>query len=282
MALLLAACEAALPSSPPPKDLPPASDVAAAVDLVLLPDANVLEQVVSPDALEEAAEDAPAVEPDAAVHDQEPAGDAVGGDPSALDATPETAADAPATDGPAPEDTPPDKPLPIGCGPAPQPCPPDQACEDLNGDGLFGCVSVSDCSPSGAIELDSLDAVKDMLMTLLAAGKVYVKVESKVFMGPASCGMQPCADATPCCNQCVAHLFAGVPELGIILNGKGVAIGCKGSDCQLANGCLAEKGCDVAKVCAPIIPGKYYWIWGEVGLVGGQPEFHVDGFCLAK
>lgn len=165
----------------------------------------------------------------------------------------------------------------IGCGP--KECQPGEACIDISGSGLFDCVPVTDCSPDGALVLHDLDDVETLLKQLFFVGHVYLKIETKVFMGPPTCGFVACPPENPCCNECVSRLFAGVEDMGIVLNGNGIPIGCKGSDCQLGKGC--KENCDFTKLCSPLIPGKYYWIWGELVVLAGVAEFRVDGFCLA-
>ena len=272
------ACEAggSGPASAP--DVATASDVATVQEIHLLADAVMLEQAVGApgDAGAELAGEPGGVEEDAPNATETPAADATLTDP-ASDLDPWVPGDAPA-----PLDAPDAPPSSVGCGPLGTHCPTDEACVDINGDGVFGCAFVDACSPEGALALDSVESVEDLLLQLFGAGKAYVKVRSLVWPGPASCSGNWCAQDDPCCNTCFAQLFAGVKDAGIVLMGKGLAIGCQGNECDLGQGCSGPDGCDLSKVCNPLVPGVVYWIWGGLDLLGTQPEFRVDGFCLAK
>jgi len=166
-------------------------------------------------------------------------------------------------------------PAPGGCGEAGEPCGPGESCVDLDGDGTVACEAVSDCSEKGALDLP------EVLTQLLFTGHLYVKLEAKVRAGAPSCTSLSCPAKTPCCNECFAPLFAGDLDFPILLLGKGLAVGCEGTECDFDDDCdTASAQCALAKVCSPLQPGKYYWLWGDIDLLGGQVQFRLDGWCL--
>ena len=150
-------------------------------------------------------------------------------------------------------------PVTSGCGSS-EACPDGHACLD-EGNGPT-CVAVDQCSKDGAFLLH------DVLGALMNQGSLYVKLEVRVWSGAPTCTILGCAKDSPCCNTCFAQLFIGKAEFPIVLQGQGQAIGCKGSEC------------DVANLCGPVVPEKWYWIWGTLELLGSLPQFRVDGFCL--
>jgi hypothetical protein len=150
-------------------------------------------------------------------------------------------------------------PIAAGCG-ASDACPDGHACLD-DGKGP-ACVPVDACSKDGAIQLP------DVLGALMNLGSLYVKLEVRVWTGAPTCTILECDEDAPCCNTCFAQLFIGKEDFPIVLQGQGQAIGCKGSEC------------DVANLCEPVVPEKWYWIWGTLELLGSLPQFRVDGFCL--
>lgn len=111
--------------------------------------------------------------------------------------------------------------------------------------------------------------IEDLVIQLLKGQTVFVKVLAKAWPGQQTCGTLICPKDNPCCNTCSALLFIGDENFPIVLNGKGMAIGCNGNEC------------DVFDTCSPLNPKLSYWVWGRATILGGQPQFTVDGFCPA-
>jgi len=148
------------------------------------------------------------------------------------------------------------------CGPDGKSCEQGEVCLVDDETGEAGCVFVAECSDQGAVKFT------DILSNLLTGNGFYIKIEAKVWMGSPTCTLQVCPPEDPCCNNCFAQLNIGTTTIPMVLLGDGLAIGCQGSEC------------DFEQMCKPIVPGKWYWIWGMVDLFGNKPEFKVDGFCL--
>lgn len=156
---------------------------------------------------------------------------------------------------PTPDDT-------FGCGPDDEICAPGQACVLDVKTGEYGCLFVAECSQDGAV------AIEDILTSLLIDKHFYIKLEAKVWLGLEACTVQVCPADDPCCNECFAPMYVGTEFLPVVLLGNGLAIGCQGS------------ACDFDQMCKPLVPGKWYWIWGMVDLLGGESQLTVDGFCI--
>ncbi len=150
-------------------------------------------------------------------------------------------------------------------GPESQPCPPGSTCVNAP-DGHAYCTPIDECSGEGAIDL------KDLLILLVQGqGSIPVKVLAMPWPGEPACGPVTCGKDNPCCNKCRASLFIGDASAAspIVLNGKGMPIGCEGNDCNYLD------------ACSPLLPKTWYWVWGRVAIIGGSPQFTVDGFCPA-
>ena len=171
-----------------------------------------------------------------------------------------------------PDHGPPSDPGPVSvwCGS----CPEGEGCVDLDNDGVFACEPVAGCSKEGVSDL------KLAMAQLLSTGHIYAKLEVKVQVGKPACTEQKCPKSNPCCNQCFASLFVGPEDFPIFLLGKGLPVGCPGTNCDFKNCDESAKGCEPVKVCAPFTPGKYYWLWGDIDLTWGQAQMRLDGWCL--
>jgi hypothetical protein len=248
-------------------DVPDAREVVAArdvpVDFVLLPDAVVLQSSESggPDGL------VPVNVVGGAVRDVGGATAQVTG-ASPLDLVAGTA-DAGPEAGPASS----------GCGPSAAQCAAGESCLDLDGTGTPSCVSVAHCSGVGALLLNNAADIESLLARLVAsAGHLYLKVQARVWAGVPSCSLQTCEDGTSCCNSCFAPLTIGDIDLAIPLLGNGQRFGCTGTECDFP-GCDQGADCRPTGTCLPLTPGLTYWIWGDVDLLDGQPQFQVDDYC---
>jgi hypothetical protein len=164
----------------------------------------------------------------------------------------------PATDLPPGDNGPADAP----CGLEGAPCAPGTTCV-RDSDGHQYCAPIDDCSGKGAMRIE------DLVIQLLQGQTVFVKVLAKAWPGQQTCGALVCPTDNPCCNTCSALLFIGDENFPIVLNGKGMAIGCNGNEC------------DVLDTCSPLNPKLSYWVWGRATILGGSPQFTVDGFCPA-
>ena len=149
------------------------------------------------------------------------------------------------------------------CGQGGVVCPPGHECLPSKGGKGPVCEFVAECSDKGVMK------VEDLLGKLFATGQLYGKVEAKVWSGPAGCTVISCPEDNPCCNECYAQLYVGSQDLPLVLLGSGFAIGCSGTECN------------VDSVCGPLMPDKWYRIWGGLTLLGQQPQLTVEGFCLA-
>lgn len=239
-------------------------------DVALLSDAVVLEPGGTADA--EAPRDLPSPQDaagDLGAADAGPTWDATVPDAGAADAVdfPDAAGDpgvAPA-DVPSPPDTPPagDAWNGIPCGDDGLTCGADQACV-VNSDGQAFCSNLEECSGKGAMDLDEL-----VRLLLMGQGEVHVKVLATAWPGKPACSPKPCPAENPCCNTCFAPLFIGAEAFPIALMGQGVAVGCQGTEC------------DVLDLCHPFDQGAWYWVWGVASVMGGRPQFLVEGYCPA-
>lgn len=150
-----------------------------------------------------------------------------------------------------------------GCGPDKEVCAPGQACLVDEKTGEESCVFVAECSGDGAV------TIEEILKNLIFQEPFYIKIEAKVLLGPEACTVQVCPADDPCCNDCFAPLYVGSELFSVLLLGDGLAIGCQGSECNFD------------QMCKPLLPDQMYWIWGRVDILGDEPQFTVDGFCIA-
>lgn len=93
------------------------------------------------------------------------------------------------------------------------------------------------------------------------------KVRERPWPGKPVCGGLDCAGE--CCLECWAMLFLGDQRMALPLMGQGFPIGCQGNRC------------DWQDHCAPMSPGKWYWVWGRAERLGPDFRLLVDGFCPA-
>ncbi|MBP7127372.1 hypothetical protein KBD49_13495 [Myxococcota bacterium] len=148
------------------------------------------------------------------------------------------------------------------CGPEQRPCDSTQVCV-WDSDGASRCVPMAECSDRGAIDLDQL------IRWFLQGGQqeMAFKVRGQPWVGRATCGGPACAG--DCCRSCWAFLFLGNEQVALPLMGQGVPIACQGNEC------------DWMDHCAPLTPGRWYWIWGRAERLGTDFRLLVDGFCPA-